>query len=377
MSNQIRTQYQFVKKEVLHILRDPKTLMVLIGMPIVQLVLFGYAIRTEFRDTKIGILDFSKDNGTKVITDKILSSEYFIAGRYFNSEKEIETAFRAGEVKQVIVFEQSFESNLNKEGKGRILLVNDASDPNAATMLNSYTSMIIGNYNLEKASRQMQNMALNNTQSISEVKMLYNPELKSSYMFVPGLLALIMMLLSTMMTSIAITREKELGTMEVLLVSPLNPKVIIAGKVIPYVVLALFNSFSVLIISILLFNVPFKGSFWLFVLVTLIFLSTSLSFGILISTVVKTQQLALMISLVATMMPTVLLSGFIYPVENMPEWLQIFSHIIPAKWFLIILKSIMLKGLGIEYIFKEIAILSGMTTALIIVSIAKFKVRLS
>lgn len=376
MKNKFNTLLQFIKKEFYHILRDKKTLTVLIGMPVAQLIIFGYAIRTEFTNTKIGYLDYSKDEMTKEISDKLLSSGYFLPGKYLNSDSEIEAAFKAGEVKQVVVFEQNFAANLMKEGIGNILLVNDASDPNAAIALNGYTSSIIKNYQLELMTKTGL-MNKGSSGISSETRMLYNPELKSVYMFVPGLIALILMLLSTMMTSIAITREKERGTMEVMLVSPLSPALIIIGKVVPYSLLALLNSMSVLSLSMLIFDVPFNGSFWVFLLETFIFLSTSLSFGILISTIVHTQQLALMISLVGTLMPTMLLSGFIYPIENMPGWLQIFSHVIPAKWFLIALKSIMLKGLGFEYIWKESLILLGMTTLILIASIKKFKIRLS
>jgi ABC-2 type transport system permease protein len=206
--------------------------------------------------------------------------------------------------------------------------------------------------------------------------MFYNPELKSVYMFVPGLIALILMLVSALMTSIAITKEKEFGSMEVLLVSPLKPQIIILGKVVPYITIALINSLSVLTLALLIFKVPFKGSFLIFLGESFLFILTALSLGIMISTIAKTQQVALMMSLAGLLMPTVLLSGFIFPIENMPAVLQYLSHLIPAKWFLVILKSNMLKGNGIEYYWKETLILFLMMTFYLLISVKKFKIRL-
>ncbi len=364
--------FEIVRKEFIHIARDYRTLLVLIGMPIAQLIIFGFAIRTEIRDADIGIYDKSRDTETQKIIDKIKGSGYFNIRADIQSPDDIEPAFKSGKVKQVVVFEPGFGRKLRKEGYADMQLLNDASSPNEATLLSSYMQAVVYSYN-----REAMNMPEGNNRTINqEIKMLFNPEMKSVFMFVPGLIVLILTLVSAMMTSIAITREKEMGSMEILLVSPLKPQLIIIGKVIPYIAIALVNLATILLLSITIFKVPFAGSIPLFLLLSFVFIITVLLLGILISTIAKTQQIALMISMVGLLMPTILLSGFIYPIENMPVALQVFSNIIPARWFLVIVKSIMLKGLGIESLVKETLVILGMIVFLTLVSVKKFKIRL-
>ncbi|MFP4527033.1 MAG: ABC transporter permease [Candidatus Kapaibacterium sp.] len=363
------TFFEFIRKEIYHIRRDYRTLLVLFGMPIAQIILFGFAIRTEISDADIGILDKSRDYYSKMMTDKLLSSGYFRLQEYFDDEGEIPGAFKSGEVRQVVVFQPGFGHDLMKEGRADIQIINDASNPNVASILNSYTSAIITDFQRDMAGDKPLLIE-------ADFRMYFNPEMKSVYMFVPGLITLILMLVSALMTSIAITREKELGTMEVLLVSPLRPATIILGKVMPYVAIAFINAITILIISMTVFGLPFRGSYLLFTAEVLLFIVTALSLGILISTIAKTQQIALMVSLAGLLMPTVLLSGFIFPIENMPIVLQYISKIIPATWFLIILKNIMLKGVGIEYFWKETLILAGFAVVFLAISMKKFKIRL-
>ncbi len=361
----------FVKKEVFHILRDFRTLIVMFGLPVIQILVFGFAVRTEVNEADIGILDKSKDHVTTEITNKLLSSGYFNLKAYLSDDSQIEKVFKSGEVNEVVVFSPNFGYKLHKNGEAGVQIICDASNPNLASLLSSYTYSIVKDYQNDRANEGGVPIKL-----IPEVKMLYNPQLKSVFMFVPGLMAFILLLMSALMTSIAIAREKEFGTMEVLLVTPLKPAVIILGKVLPYILLALLNAASVLVISLTVFEIPFEGSFALFTLETLLFLVTSLSLGILISTLANTQQVAMMVSLAGLMMPTMLLSGFIFPVENMPVVLQYISHIIPAKWFLVIIKGILLKGVGFDAIWKETVILLGMTVVFIVLSIRNFKIRL-
>jgi len=361
----------FLVKEFYHIFRDYRTMIILFGMPIAQILLFGFAIRNEIKDIKIAILDYSRDNVTQEISNKILSSGYFILSDNLFNEKELEEEFKKGTIKEIIIFEQNFSENLYKTGKANIQLILDASEANLANMVMGYTNSILKEYQMEIAGKY------SNPPSITtEVKMRYNPELKSVYMFVPGIMAIILMLVSALMTSISITREKELGTMEILLVSPLNPLMIIIGKVIPYLILGIVNAVVILLISANVFDVPVSGSNILLLAETVLFVITALSLGILISTLVNDQQTAMMISLAGLMLPTVMLSGYVFPIENMPVVLQWLSHILPAKWYVIIVKSIMLKGVGFGYIWKETLILAGMTLFLILLSIKKFKIRL-
>jgi ABC-2 type transport system permease protein len=359
----------FIIKELYHIFRDRRTMLILFGMPIVQLVLFGFAIRNELNDAHIAVLDYAKDEASEAVVNKLLSSGYFLLAENIHSEHDIEPAFKRGIVKEVLIIAPDFARQLT-EGKAALRIVTDATDPNTARMLISYTSAIVDGFVRSRA------LPTDAVTIIPETKMLYNPELKSVYVFVPGLISLILMLVSALMTSITITREKELGTMEILLVSPLKPAQIIIGKVLPYLVLSFINVITILLLAHYMFGVPFRGSLVLFLGEALLFIVTALSLGILISTVSSTQQAAMMISLGGLMLPTILLSGFVFPVENMPVPLQVVSTIIPARWFVRITRGIMLKGVGLEYLWRETLILFGMMLLLLAVSVKKFKVRL-
>jgi ABC-2 type transport system permease protein len=361
----------FIIKEFYHIFRDVRTMVILFGMPVVQVLIFGFAISTEIKDAKIAILDHSKDHVSLELGNKILSSDYFILNDYLDSEEQIEGVFRAGKVKEVIVFGPHFARQMEKDQNASVHIITDASDPNTANLLLNYTTGIIRNYMLDKMEGQRLPVEIT-----TEYKMLFNPGLKSVFMFVPGTITILLMLVSAMMTSISIAREKEIGTMEVLLVSPLKPVQIIVGKVIPYVVLSFVNAITILLLAFIVFDMPIHGSLILLLAQSLLFIVMALSLGIFISTVARNQQTAMMISLMALMLPTILLSGFIYPIENMPEILQWICNAMPTKWFIIIVKDIMLKGVGMAHIWQETIIIIGMTLLFIGLSVRKFKIRL-
>jgi ABC-2 type transport system permease protein len=360
----------FVVKEFYHIFRDYRTLLILFGMPAVQLLLFGYVITNEIKNAKIAVYDLSKDEVTRKITEKIVSSGYFILEKNLSNYNDIGKSFREGEIKLVVVFQPGFARDLEKTGKANMQIIGDASDPNTANILVNYARGIVNDYIYST------NISKQPLRIIPEFRMQYNPELKGVYMFVPGIMAMLLMLISALMTSLSITREKELGTMEMLLVSPLRPVQIIIGKVIPYVVLAFTDACIILIMGKYVFGVPVQGSIVLLLAEALLFISVALSLGILISCLTNSQQIAMMVSLVALMLPTILLSGFIFPIENMPVILQWLCQIMPPKYFIIIIKSIMLKGNGFGYIWKETLILAGFTMVFIFLSVRKFKVRL-
>lgn len=361
----------FIKKEFYHIFRDPRTVLILFGIPIAQLLIFGTVIKNEIKDVHIAFYDQAKDETSLKITNKIISSGYFILDRNLESTADIDAIFRKGKVKQVIVFESDFGEKLTREGKAKVQLIADASDPNMARLTISYTTGIINDYirdlypNLELP-----------LQIEPEVRMYFNEEMSSAYMFVPGVMALILMLISAMMTSISITREKELGTMEILLVSPLRPSQIIIGKVLPYLILSIVNAFVIVLIGHFVFRVPIMGSFILLMLETVLFILMALCLGILISTISKNQMTAMFISMIGLMLPTIILSGFIYPIDNMPLVLQWISHIMPARYFITIIRGIMLKGVGLLFVWKETLIIIGMTLFFIALSVRKFKIRL-
>jgi len=340
-------------------------------MPIAQIMLFGFAITNEINNVDIAILDHSKDVTTEEIINKISASKYFSINQFIEKESDIETVFKKGKVKAVLNIEKDFSKNLIKEHKATIQIITDATDPNTANTISNYVNAILIQY-----QKELNKEITITYQIVPQTRMVYNPELKSVYMFVPGVMTIILMLVSAMMTSISITREKELGTMEILLVSPLKPFQVIVGKVFPYIFLSIINAVVIVLLSIFIFKMPVQGSLFLLALESILFIISALALGILISTISATQQTAMMISLMGLMLPVILLSGFIFPISSMPLPLQIISNIIPAKWFIIIIKGIMLKGVGIQFIWKETLILVAMTIFFIGLSVKKYKIRL-
>ncbi|MFD0836467.1 ABC transporter permease [Mariniflexile aquimaris] len=361
----------FIKKEFYHIFRDRRSLFILFGMPIAQILLFGFAITNEINNVDIAILDHSKDVNTQEIINKISASKYFSIKQIIEREADIASVFQKGHVKAVLNFEKDFSQKLIKDKKATVQIITDATDPNTANTISNYVSAILQQY-----QKQLNKDITIVYQIVPASRMVYNPELKSVYMFVPGVMTIILMLVSAMMTSISITREKELGTMEILLVSPLKPFQVIVGKVFPYIFLSIINAIVIVLLSIFIFKMPVQGSLFLLALESILFIISALALGILISTISATQQTAMMISLMGLMLPVILLSGFIFPISSMPLPLQIISNIIPAKWFIIIIKGIMLKGVGLQFIWKETLILLGMTVFFIGLSVKKYKIRL-
>ncbi len=358
-------------KEFFHIFRDVRSMIILFGMPVVQVLIFGFAITNEIKNVEIAIIDNSKDEISREITQKIISSGYFLLNKNLSDYNEIEESFRTGKIKEVVIFEDDFAARLERDKSARVQILADASDPNMANIVVNYTASIIKEYQLSILSGSSIPLTI-----VPEFKMLYNEELKSVFMFLPGAITILLMLVSAMMTSISIAREKELGTMEVLLVSPLRPMQIILGKVFPYIFLAFINAITILLLGYFVFGMPVQGNMILLLFEVLLFIIMALSLGILISTISKTQQTAMIISLLGLMLPTILLSGFIFPIENMPMILQVIANIMPPKWFIIIIKAIMLKGIGFSFIWKETLILIFMTVIFIALSVKNFKVRL-
>jgi ABC-2 type transport system permease protein len=362
----------FVKKEFLHIFRDFRTLIILFGIPAAQILLFGYVVSTDVRNAGVAFLDLSKDETTIKISNKICSSGFFKRTDDLLNYNDIDRVLKKGKTKAVIVFEKNFGRNLISEGKAEISIIADGSEPNTATLVTNYLTAIITDFNREFAG----SAATGSMLVQSEVKMFYNPGLKSHFMFVPGVITLIMILICALMTSVTITREKEFGTMEVLLVSPLKPVQIILGKVMPYFFLSFIDVIVILLLSWLVFDLPVKGSLILLLAESMLYILMSLSLGILISTVSDTMQQAIFISLVGMMLPTILLSGFIFPIENMGKIYGWLAAILPPKYFIVIIKNIMIKGTGFFYVWKETLILTIFTIIFIGLSIRNFKIRL-
>ncbi len=361
----------FIKKEFLHVFRDRKTLLMLFGLPIAQIVLFGFALSNEIKNSKIVVADYSKDAVTTQIINKIEASNYFDIERTLQSADQLEAAFKKGIIKMAVIFPDHFGDDLMHTNKATIQVIADGSDPNLATAVTNYVTRIINDYNTDLSTSSNQSL-----QIVPEMQMLYNPELRGAPNFVPGVMALVLMLVCTMMTSVAIVKEKELGTMEILLVSPFKPIYIIISKLTPYLIISIVNLFVILILSSLFLDLQVKGSILLLVFGSVLFILTSLSIGLLLSIGAKTQQAAMGASLMGMMLPTMLLTGFLFPIENMPLGLQLLSNIVPSRWYFLIIKKVMLKGLGIGAVWKEISILLVMSVSLFLLSLRRFKIRL-
>ncbi len=362
----------FVKKEFYHILRDKRTMIILLGMPIVQIIIFGFALTNEVKNSKIVILDNAKDNASASLIAQLDASNYFEIESELHSYKEIEKSFRQGKIKMAVVIPPHFEEDISHFNKAQVQLIADASDPNTANQLTNYATAIIMDYQKRITQDRKMPYTIN-----TELRMLYNPQLKGAYNFVPGVMAMVLLLVCTMMTAITIVKEKEMGTMEIMLVSPMKPQMVVVAKAVPYLILSAVNISSILLLSVFVLEVPINGSLTLLVFESLLFTLVSLSLGLLISSAAESQQTAMFISLIALFLPTVMLSGFMFPIENMPLPLRIISNIVPAKWYYSIVKSVMIKGTGLHTIWKETAVLAGMMIFFLTVAIKKFKIRLA
>ncbi|WP_436417370.1 ABC transporter permease [Petrimonas sulfuriphila] len=363
--------FSFVHKEFYHILRDGRTMLILLGMPVVQILLFGFAINMEVQHIRTVVFDPAQDAATRDITERLMANPYFHMQGYVYSPDEINKLLQRGETDVAIVYEQNFNENLVHSKKAQLQIIADASNPNTGTIVAGYVTAIVGEY-------QQEMLRLNSIPYRIEVenKLLYNPEMKSAYTFVPGIMGLVLMIICAIMTSISIVREKERGTMEVLLASPLKPGTVLISKTVPYLALSFINLITILLLSYFVLDVPIQGNLALLIAVSVLFIFLALSLGLLISTLVQTQVTAVLISGIGLMMPTLILSGMIFPIDNMPEPLQWASSVVPARWYIAAVKKVMIEGLGFTHVAKEVGILAGMVVFLIGASIAKIKNRL-
>lgn len=369
----------FVKKEFFHIFRDVRTILILLGMPIAQILIFGFAITTEVKNTRMAVYDLSKDASTQQIIQRIRANEYFTLVENIDRPGQIDRLLKEGKVGLVMVFGSNFHADLMHTGEASVQLIVDATDPNQATTIANYATGILMLYAQEVAAQEMG--ARHTGQSaafriVPQTRMLYNPQMEGAYNFVPGVMGLILMLICAMMTSIAIVREKERGSMEVLLASPVRPIFIIISKAVPYFTLSVVNLTTILLLSVLVLKVPVAGSLLLIILASLLFILVTLLLGLLISNVVDTQVAAMLASGLGLMMPTMLLSGMMFPVESMPVLLQGISAVIPARWYIEMIKKLMIQGVDGIYVIKEFAILLLMALFLLAVSLRTFRKRL-
>jgi ABC-2 type transport system permease protein len=361
----------FVKKEFIHILRDRKTMLILFGMPISLILIFGFALTNEVKDVKVVLLDQAKDALSQQLIAKIAASPYFELQAKVSNSKEIEAAFKKAGATVAVVFPPDFSRELLRSGKAQLQLIVDGSDPNTASTIINYLQAIIAGFENSLAVNKAPGYQIN---VIS--RMQYNPQMKPAHNFVPGVMALVLMLVCVMMTAVGIVKEKETGTMELLLISPVKPVFIIASKAFPYLVLSLINVAAILLLTVFVLRLPINGSIWLLYAESALFILSSLALGICISVLTSSQQIAMLIALMGMLIPTIMFSGFMFPIENMPFALQMLANIIPAKWFYSIAQDIMVKGSGIAQLWRPTLVLAGMTTVFFFISLKTFKIRL-
>jgi ABC-2 type transport system permease protein len=361
----------FMRKELHHILRDRQTLAILLLMPLVQVLLFGYALRTDIRDLRVAVVDPTPDAVSLRLRSRVAATSRFRVVDVSPSTKGLEGLFERRVADVAIVLPSSFAERVARGDSAQVLLITDASDPNSGTTMQAYVRSVLSDFEGELRGAGSGAVRIGVAS-----RMRFNPTLESANLFVPGLIALVLTLVSALMTAISLSREKELGTLEVLLVSPLRPWQIIVGKVLPYLVLGFAITCLVLTAARVVFDVPMRGSVTLLLLESVLFTIVSLSLGVLVAARTNSQRTAMLGALVGTMMPTALLSGMIFPVTSMPGWLQPVTRIVPARWFIVIARGIMLKGIGIDYLWRETAVLAGMALLLLVAATRSFHPRL-
>jgi len=378
--NKMKQFLIFVNKEFLHIFRDPRTILILLIIPAIQIILFGFALTTDIKNIDIAVFDQSHDDASRLIIPKLLNSPYFNVVASVDNMNEADRLLQSGETMAVITFGKGLESDIVREGVGNVQIITDGSDPNTSIAVSRYLQAIILTAQKELINiAPLQQISLTDGRItiIPEPNMLYNPLIKSSYSFVPGVMGLILMLICSMMTSISIVREKEEGTMDILLVSPMKPLNIILAKSIPYLALSMINLATILLLSVFLLGVPITGSLFWLLIISIVFIFVALATGLLVSSLVSTQVAAMLMSGLVFMEPVILLSGMIFPIENMPFILRAIAQFIPAKWYIVAVKKLMIQGLPVSYVLNEMLILFTMAVVFIFISLKAFKTRVS
>lgn len=359
----------FIIKESKHILRDKRTMLVLFGMPVIMMMLFGFAISTDVKDVRTVVVTSSQDYQTQNMITALGTSEYFDIMYNVNTPAEAERLIRNQKADIAIVFSPKFASR-----KGGLQIIADGGDPNMAQQYSNYATQIM----MQHLISNMPSSSSASSTLVSPVstKLLYNPQMKSAYNFVPGIMGMLLLLICAMMTSISIVKEKERGTMEVLLVSPVRPILIIISKAIPYMVLAFVVLITILLMSKYILMVPLAGSMMWIIGISCIYIMMALSLGLLISTIAKTQLVALLLSAMVLLMPSVMLSGMMFPIESMPVVLQWVSAMMPPRYYISAMRKLMIMGAGIDSVLQELSVLTGMTVFFLGVALAKFNKRL-
>lgn len=360
-----------IRKEFIHIRRDPRSLVILLFMPLCMMMIFGYAINMDLKHIRVGVCDLNRTPSSRELIETLRLSTYFKIVTCFDNPNDTETLFRKRLVRAALIIPANFDKDRVKNSSTGIGVITDGSDANSATLVQNYLEALFLERSLSSATGGK------GAPLTVKARMLYNPDMVSAHFVVPGIVAILLIMIGALLTSVTIAREKETGTMEQILVSPIRPYEVVIGKAIPYLVLSFIISLLILFLGHVWFDVPMLGSWGLLLLFCLFYIFTSLAIGLLISTVVATQQVAMMLSLILTMLPSVMLSGFVFPVASMPRPLQVVSQVIPATHFLKIIRGIMLKGNGVFELLPSVLAMSMVGLFLILIAVKRFKLKLN
>jgi ABC-2 type transport system permease protein len=385
----VRSLLGLLRKEVQHIRRDPRTLAVILALPVVQVILFGFAIRTDVDHVRLAIVDPAPDETTLALRSRFTAADVFEVKAILQRTEDLDPLFQSGEVQEAVVFERDFAAHV-RDGNAQLLIVTDGTEPNTASLLQAYAQAVVGQFVAETAGplrgtrptaaaavgRDPRSGPGRSIRINTQIRTRFNPTRESSNLFVPGLMAFVLTIISSLMTAISLTREKETGTLEALLVSPLRPLSIIVGKVFPYLVIGFISAALVIVEARLIFHVPLRGSLLLLLADTLLFILASLALGILVSARTSSQRVAMLGTALATMLPNLVLSGFIFPIESMPLPLRLLSNVVPGRWFVEVARGVMLKGVGLEYVWPQTLILGTMSVVLLTAAARSFNARL-
>lgn len=357
------------RKEFLHIIYDPRTLLIVFLMPIVQLLMFGYAMNLEIQRVDMAVVDYARSTESRNLVEEFQGSRFFHPFYYDGPVSGVEDLFKSRQARVAVIVPPDFERQLETRPEVPVQFLIDASDANAAMFVRNYCTQVLLNYN------QYRGVGLPMPFEARSA-VLFNPNLKSSHFFVPGIMAMILMMISALLTSVAIAREKETGTMEQMLVSPVRPHQIVLGKVLPYMSLAFADATLILLVGLVVFGVPFRGSVLLLLLLTTLYVFAALSLGLMISTLARTQQVAMMVAQTTTILPTIMLSGLIFPIASMPKLLQLVTYLVPARYYLLIVRGILLKGSSVTQLVEPTVFLAGVSLLMVMVSVRRFKMNL-
>lgn len=359
------------KKEFRQILRDPRTLGVLIFIPIFLLLMFGYAISLDVKHIKLGVADYSRTAASRSLVRSFAATEYFDLIGYLNRVDDADLLLESEKVQCVLVIPEDYNRRIIRGETATLQVLIDGSNSNIGATAMGYVQRIVQDISV----RILEDQAGTDIETGIDFRsrVWFNPELKSPIYLIPGLISLILVVTAVISTAMSIVREKEHGTMEQLIVAPIHPVQLVVGKTIPYTVISLIIAVMVLLSGSLFFGIAIRGSIWLLMLVTFIFLIGCLGLGIFISTLADSQQVAFMIATIVTLLPTFILSGFIFPISNMPVLIQAVTYIIPARYYLTALRGIMLKGAGISHFIDEIAALGGFAFIMLAVSAVRMR----